>query len=500
MEPAEPVLEMKGITKEFPGVLANDHIDFDLRQGEIHGLLGENGAGKTTLMNILYGIYQPDEGEMWVRGKKVTIRSPKDAIELGIGMVHQHFKLAYPLTVLENVVLGSPVPFFSPLREAEKRINELAEKYKLQVNPRAKIWQLSAGERQRVEIIKALYRGATILILDEPTSVLTDREIADFFTVLRGMAKKNCAIVLITHKLAEVMALSNRVTVLQLGKVIQSVQTQKTSQPELAKAMVGRDVIFRLIRVPAEKGKAVLDVKDLCAYNDKGLPCLKNISFAVHEGEIFGIAGVAGNGQRELVEVITGMRRATHGKIFISGKDMTNCQTRKIAEIGVAHIPEERIDMGIVPNMSVAENLILTHQPIGSGGFLDYKHITRNADKLISDYKIATPSVQTPVKLLSGGNIQKLIVARETSVEPRLLLASHPTYGLDVSATEQIRRLLLKQRAQHTAILLVSEDLEEIMMLSDRIAVMYEGAIMGVMDAERAKSEELGLMMGGVKP
>jgi nucleoside ABC transporter ATP-binding protein len=259
-------------------------------------------------------------------------------------------------------------------------------------------------------------------------------------------------------------------------------------------------VISRLARTQAEKGKPVLDVKDLCAYNDKRLPCLKNISFTVHEGEIFGIAGVAGNGQHELVEVITGMRRATHGKIFISGKDVTNCQTRKIAEIGVAHIPEERIDTGIVPNLSVAENLILTHWPIGSKGFLDYQRINRDADKLISDYKIATPSAQTPVKLLSGGNIQKLIVAREIAAEPLLLVASHPTYGLDVSATEQIRRLLLEQRAQHTAILLVSEDLEELMMVSDRIAVMYEGAIIGVVDAERTKSEELGLMMGGVKP
>ena len=500
MESAEPILEMRGITKEFPGVLANDQIDFDLKPGEIHALLGENGAGKTTLMNILYGIYHADKGEILVGGKKVTIRSPKDAIALGIGMVHQHFKLVYPLTVLENVVLGSPVPFFSPLREAEQKINELAEKYKLQVNPQAKIWQLSAGERQRVEIIKALYRGAAILILDEPTSVLTDREITDFFNVLRDMAKKSCAIVVITHKLAEVMALSNRVTVLRHGKFAQSFETKKTNQNELARAMVGRDVISRLARIQAEKGRPVLDVKDLCAYNDKRLPCLKNISFIVHEGEIFGIAGVAGNGQHELVEVITGMRRATHGKIFISGKDVTNCQTRKIAEIGVAHIPEERIDMGIVPNLSVAENLILTHWPIGSKGSLDYQRINRDADRLISDYKIATPSAQTPVKLLSGGNIQKLIVAREMAAEPQLLVASHPTYGLDVSATEQIRRLLLKQRAQHTAILLVSEDLEDLMMLSDRIAVMYEGAIMGVVDAERAKSEELGLMMGGVKP
>ncbi len=499
MESTKPALEMKRISKEFPGVLANDCIDFNLNPGEIHALLGENGAGKTTLMNILYGICQADGGEIWIRGKKVTIRSPKDAITLGIGMVHQHFKLAYPLTVLENAVLGSPVPFFSPLREAEKKIRGLAEKYNLQIKLQAEIRQLSARERQRVEIIKALYPGASILILDEPTSVLTDREITDFFTVLQNMVKKNCAIVIITHKLAEVMRLSNRVTVLRLGKVVQSFETRKTNQKELARAMVGRDVISRLVRPQAKKGKTLLNIRDLCAYNDKGLPCLKNISFAIHEGEIFGIAGVAGNGQRELVEVITGMRRATGGKIVISGKEMTNCRTRKIVESGVAHIPEERMDMGIVPNMSVAENFILTHQPIGPK-FLDYKRITQNAEQLISDYNIAAPSVQTPVRLLSGGNIQKLIVAREISAEPRLLLASHPTYGLDVSATEQIRRLLLKQREKQTAILLVSEDLEEIMMLSDRIAVIYEGEIMEIVDAEQAKSEKLGLMMGGIKP
>jgi len=499
----ETIVEMKGIVKRFPGVLANDHIDFDVKAGEIHALLGENGAGKTTLMNILYGLYKPDEGEIYIRGEKASIKSPGDAINLGIGMVHQHFKLAYPLTVAENIVLGlSTSKFFSPLQDVEKRIHEFSEKYGLKVDPHAKIWQLSAGEQQRVEIIKALYRGADVLILDEPTSVLTSGETKDLFSTLRAMRKEGRAIIFITHKLEEVMSLSDCVTVLRNGRVITSIRTSKTNKRELARAMVGREVIFRLRRKPVKKGKVVLRVQNLYALNDKGLPSLKGVSFEVREGEILGIAGVAGNGQRELIEVITGLRKATKGEVRISGKIVTNRSPREIARECVAHVPEERIRMGTVPNMSVTENLVLTNYwrpPFSRAVFLDTSRINEYAKKLISKYDIITPSLKTPAKLLSGGNIQRLILARETSTEPRLLVAMHPTYGLDVGATEYVRRLLLKQREKKTATLLVSEDLEEIMALSDRIAVMYEGEIMGIVDAARAKREEIGLMMGGVR-
>ena len=496
-------VEMRGIVKRFPGVLANDHINFDVKAAEIHALLGENGAGKTTLMNILYGLYQPDEGEIYVHGKKVNIKSPKDAIDLGIGMVHQHFKLVDSLTVAENIVLGlSSSRFFSPLREVEKKAHEFSERYGLKVDPQAWIWQLSAGERQRVEIIKALYRGADVLILDEPTSVLTLGEIEDFFSILQAMVKEGRAIIFITHKLEEVMALSDRVTVLRNGRVVTLIRTSETNKRELAKAMVGREVIFRLRRKRIEKGEVVLKVENLHALNDKGLLSLKGISFVVREGEIFGIAGVAGNGQRELVEVITGLRKAIKGEVSILGENVTNHSAREIAKRGVAHIPGERIRMGIVTDMSVAENLVLTNywRPTFSKALLlDTSRINEHAKKGISEYNIVTPSPNTPAKLLSGGNIQRVILARETSTEPHLLVAVHPTYGLDVGATEYIRQLLLKQRERKTAVLLVSEDLEEIMALSDRIAVMYEGNMMGLVDAARAKREEIGLMMGGVR-
>lgn len=499
----ETAVEMRGIVKRFPGVLANDCVNFDVKAGEIHALLGENGAGKTTLMNILYGLYQPDEGEIYVHGKKASIKSPKDAIDLGIGMVHQHFKLVDPLTVAENVVLGlSSSKFFSPLREVEEKAHEFSERYGLKFDPQARIWQLSAGERQRVEIIKALYRGADVLILDEPTSVLTPSEIEDFFPILRAMVKEGRAIIFITHKLEEVMALSDRVTVLRNGRVITSIRTSETNKRELARAMVGREVVFRLRRKLIKKGEVVLKVENLHAINDKGLLSIKGISFVVREGEIFGIAGVAGNGQRELVEVITGLRKAIKGEVSILGENVTNHSVREIAKRSVAHIPEERIRMGIVPDMSVAENLVLTNywRPTFSKALLlDTSRINEHVKRGISEYNIITPSPNTPAKLLSGGNIQRVILARETSTGPRLLVAVHPTYGLDVGATEYIRQLLLKQSERKTAVLLISEDLEEIMALSDRIAVMYEGNIIGLVDAARAKREEIGLMMGGVR-
>jgi len=498
----KPVVEMKGIVKTFPGVVANDHIDFEVRAGEIHALLGENGAGKTTLMNILFGIYQPDEGEIYVRGKRVEIRSPRDAMHLGIGMVHQHFMLVEKHTVAENIALGFATKFFFPTEEIARKIREFSEKYGLTVDPHAYIWQLSAGEQQRVEIIKALYRGADILILDEPTSVLTPKETNELFSILKRMREEGKAIIFITHKLDEVFAISDRVTVLRKGKVIGKLKTSETNKKELARLMVGREVLFRLEREPVQKGKIVLEVIDLHALNDKGLPALKGVSFTIAEGEILGLAGVAGNGQKELVEVLTGLRKAEKGKVLIRGVDVTNASPRRIAELGVAHIPEERLKHGLVPNMSVAENLILKRyykQPYCDKFFIDKKKVLKDAEELIDKFNIMTPSPMTPAKLLSGGNIQRLILARELAGSPDVIIAAHPTYGLDVGATEYIRKILLKERKRGSAILLVSEDLEEIMELSDRIAVMFEGEIMGILPAEKANLEDIGLMMAGAK-
>ncbi len=493
-------VEMRGIVKRFPGVLANDHVDLQVRAGEVHALLGENGAGKTTLMNILYGIYQPDEGEIFVKGQRVHIRSPRDAIRLGIGMVHQQFRLVPSHTVAENVVLGLPGNFFYPDRAARQRLQEFARRYGLRVDPDARIWQLSAGEQQRVEIIKALYRGADILILDEPTSMLTPREIDELMATVRRMADEGHTVIFITHKLDEVFAVSDRVTVLRQGRVVATLDTARTDKRELARLMVGREVLFRLEKHPVSVGPTVLEVKDLRVQNDRGLPAVRGVSFQIAAGEILGIAGVAGNGQRELVETLAGLRRATGGRVLLMGEDVTNRPPRILVRRGVCYVPGERL-VGTVPNLSIAENLILKtydQSPFCQGIFLNHEAIANHADRLIEQYEVITPSRETPLKLLSGGNIQRAILARETSCAPRLLIAAYPTSGLDVGATEYIRQVLLAQREQGTAVLLVSEDLEEILQLSDRIAVMFNGEIMGILPADRADLETIGLMMAGV--
>jgi len=506
------VVEMRGITKRFPGVVANDRIDFEVRAGEVHALLGENGAGKTTLMNVLYGLYQPDEGEIFVHGQKAALKSPRDAIGLGIGMVHQHFMLIPPLTVTENVILGlrsSKEPFLDT-NQAEKRIADLSKRYGLKVDPQAQIWQLSVGEQQRVEIIKALYRGADILILDEPTSVLTPPEVRELFVVLQRMAEEGKAVIFITHKLHEVMSVSHRVTVLRDGKAVSTVETGKTDEKELARMMVGREVLFRLTKKPVPKGDIVLQVEDLETLSDRGLPALKCLSFSVRQGEILGIAGVAGNGQKELAEVITGLRKATQGRVIIGGREMTDRSPGEIIEQGVSYIPEERLEVGLIMDFSVAENTILEtrRRPPFSDGwflpssktwFLNPQAIKRHAEDLISDYDVKTPSKDVPVKQLSGGNLQRLILARELSRQPKLLIAAQPTRGLDVGATEYIHSRLIKQRERGTAILLISEDLDEVLSLGDRIAVMYEGEIVGIVSGEEAEVEEIGLMMAGAK-
>lgn len=494
---------LRAITKSFPGVLANDHVDLDVRPGEVHALLGENGAGKTTLMNILYGLYRPDSGEIWVKGQRVDIRSPRDAIKLGIGMVHQHFKLVLPHTVAENVALGlSGTPFWAPARAIGQRIRELSQRYGLPVDPDRRVWELSAGEQQRVEILKALIRGAEVLILDEPTSVLTPQEVAELFKVLGRMKSEGHGIIFISHKLDEVLSVADRVTVMRRGRVVGTVAAKDANKEELARMMVGREVVFRLTKTACQPGEAALLVQDLYARNDRGLWALQGVSFHVCRGEILGIAGIAGNGQRELVEVLTGLRRAERGKVFLLGEDVTNRSPRLLSDLGCAHVPEERIRMGIIPALPVEENLILKkhHRPPFCRRFLlNLRAVRSFAYRAVEDYGIMTPSVRTPAKLLSGGNIQRLILARELSGKPAVVIAAHPTYGLDVGATEQIRQILLRQRQEGAAVLLVSEDLEEIMELSDRIAVMFRGEIMGIVSATETTLEEIGLMMAGEK-
>jgi simple sugar transport system ATP-binding protein len=494
-------LAMHGIVKRFPGVLANDHISFEARKGEIHALLGENGAGKTTLMNILFGLYHPDEGDIYVQGHLVTIRSPRDAISLGIGMVHQHYRLVDSHTVAENVVLGLRGSFLFPDRAVRRQLGEFSKRYGLHVDPNAHIWQLSAGEQQRVEIIKALYRGAEILILDEPTSMLTPSEIDELLGVIRRMAAEGHTVIFITHKLDEVFAISDRVTVLRQGRVVATQETTLTDKPALARLMVGREILFRLDKKPAQAGKTVLQVEHLQALNDRGVLALKGVSFHVSAGEILGIAGVAGNGQREMVETLVGLRPSTQGNVFVDGQNVTSQKPRTLIDRGVCYIPGERLT-GLAPGLSVAENLILKdycQKPFTQGGLLDYEAINVHADRLVAQYSVTAPSRETPVRLLSGGNIQRVILARETANAPKLLIAAHPTSGLDVGATEYIRQLLLEQRDQGSAVLLVSEDLEEVLQLSDRIAVMFGGQIMGILPADQASLETIGMMMAGVQ-
>lgn len=497
-------IELRGIVKRFPGVIANNGIDLKVRRGEIHCLLGENGAGKTTLMRVLYGLYHPEEGEIILNGQPVQMNSPRAALNHHIGMIHQHFRLVSTLSVEENIVLGldeGTGPFMN-FRKARAKISAIANEYGLSVDPQTKIWQLTVGQQQRVEILKALYREVDILIMDEPTSVLTPQEVDQLFTTLRTLVDDGLTIIFITHKLDEVMQVSNRVTVLRKGKVVSTLLTNETDKPTLARLMVGREVVFRLEKSPKELKEKLLDVNDLHALNDRGLPALRGVSFDLFGGEILGVAGVSGNGQYELAEVLTGLRKATKGKVLLAKKEVTNCSAREMNNLNVAHIPAERIRMGIVPAMSIRENLILKkyrYSPFSHGEFLNYKEIEENARRAMSDYQIAAPSCETPAKLLSGGNVQKVVLARELSENPCLIVAVHPTYGLDIGATEQVRQILLAQRERGAATLLISEDLEEIMTMSDRILVLFNGEVMGILEAESADIEEIGLMMAGTR-
>jgi simple sugar transport system ATP-binding protein len=495
---------MRNITKRFPGVIANDRITLTVRAGEVHALLGENGAGKTTLVHILYGLVQPDAGEILRRGRPVRIRSPRQATALGIGLVPQHFMLVRRHTVAENLALGLPGSrlFFS-LRRVEQQIRALAERYGLAVEPRAHVWQLSAGEQQRVEILKALMRQAEILILDEPTSVLTPPETRTLFRILELMRSEGYAIIFITHKLDEVMEIADQITVLRRGQVVTTLPRGEADQRSLAQLMVGREVTLARLPRQGTRGAPVLTVANLWAHNDRGSPALRGISFTVHSGEILGISGVAGNGQRELIEVITRLRPLAAGHVRLYGREITAYSAAALSAVGVAHIPEDRQRMGIVPAMSVAENLLLRqyhYRPFASGPFLKRRAMVQFARRAITTYDMAVTSPFTPVRLLSGGTVQRLILARELAGHPTLIVAAHPTHGLDVGATEQTHRLLLRQREQGAAVLLVSEDLEELVRLSDRILVLCAGEVMGITPAADADREQLGLMMAGVRP
>jgi len=495
------VIQLKNITKIFPGILAVDHVSLDINSHEILALLGENGAGKTTLMNVLAGIYKPNAGEIFLHRKPVKFHSPRDAIANGIGMVHQHFMLVESLTVAENIVLSLQSKSLSlDLDRVIKEISDLSSQYHIQVDPGAYIWQLSVGERQRVEIIKLLYRGADVLILDEPTAVLTPKEAIELASVLRQMANEGKAIIIITHKLNEVMSFSDRVTILRAGQVVDSMPTEKTSMEELARKMVGRKVLFQIERSVCTPGPAILELKNVGALNDKGLPALRSVSFHMCSGEILGVAGVAGNGQRELAEVISGLRPVTHGRILANGQDIANGTPLKAIQVGISHIPGDRIGVGLAANLPVSDNLTMKayrQPPITRRFFMDRAKLLVFAKDLIKTFSITPPLPETPARLLSGGNQQRLVLAREITANQGIIIAVHPSRGLDVGATESIRRTLLEQRKCGTSILLISEDLEEIMQISDRLLVFYNGQIMGRADITEISLEEISLMMAG---
>ena len=498
-------MEMQGITKRFPGVLANDQVNFDVYSNEVHALLGENGAGKSTLMRILYGLYQPDEGQITIDGQLVKIESPHDAIQNGIGMIHQHFMLVPTLTVAENVALGLPSSrgVLTDLDKVSARVVQLAELYGLEVDPEAYVWQLAVGQQQRVEIIKALYRGAALLILDEPTAVLTPQEVNELFVTLKQMVADGHALIFISHKLHEVMDISNRVTVLRDGRVVGQAAIGDVTQGELARMMVGRELMAKPEKEEIEQEKIYLALNDVWTDNDLGTPGLQGVSFELREGEILGVAGVSGNGQRELAQVINGLRPITKGTIRVGEKDISHSSPAEVIDQGVSYIPEERMVDGMIKEFTVAENLILrdyNKRPFSRAGFFNFRAISRQSQQLIQQYNVKTPSQDTPVKSLSGGNIQKLLLARELSRKPKVVVAAQPTRGLDVGATEYVHQVLIDQRAEGTAILLISEDLDEVLALSDRIIVIYEGEIMGEVLTEKATPEQLGLMMAGVRP
>lgn len=499
-----PIVELRNITKRFPGgVLANDRVSLDLRRGEILGLLGENGAGKTTLMNILYGLYRPDEGEIRLRGAPVHFHSPHDAIAHGLGMVHQHFMLVPKFTVAENLMLGQPSPrppLLADRRAVAQRILDLSAQYGLQVDPHAPVWQLSVGQEQRVEILKTLYRGAEILILDEPTAVLTPQEVDELLAILRNLAADGRSIIFISHKLREVMEVCDRIAVMRDGRLVDVVLTAQTTTQALSRMMVGREVMLRVDKAPATPGEVLLRIQNLHAEDDRGLPALRGVNLTVRAGEIVGVAGVEGNGQRELEETLRGLRPVSAGRIELCGRDVTGRTPRDIIDAGLGHVPSDRYRTGLLRDFSVAENLALVtvdRPPFTRRGLLDMNAMRSYARQLVQAFDVRTPSVDVRVAALSGGNAQKVVLAREIAHGPRVLLVAQPTRGVDVGAIEYVHRELVRRRDEGMAILLISTELDEILALSDRIVVLYQGRIVGECPAEGVSVEALGLMMGG---
>jgi simple sugar transport system ATP-binding protein len=498
---AAAVLELRGITKQFPGVVANDHIDFDLQESEVHVLLGENGAGKSTLMSIVYGLYHPDEGEILVRGRPVTMHSPRDAIRHGIGMVHQHFMLIPVMTVAENILLAiEPTHggIFLDYRAGVRRVRELSEQYGLAVDPTARVENISVAQQQRVEILKALYRGADILILDEPTAVLTPQEADELFAIIRSLKEQGKSIVFISHKLREVLEVADRISVLRRGKIVDTRPREGATEAELARLMVGREVLLRVEKPPAKPGDKLLEVEDVQAVDDRGLPAVRGVSFDVRAGEILGIAGVDGNGQTELLEVLSGLRRPLQGSVSVAGKRV-RLRTRDVIDEGVGHIPEDRQRRGLVLDFTLAENLALEDYrkpPDSRFGWLFPRRLLARATRLLVQFDVRGGSPRTRASSLSGGNQQKVVIAREISRDPRVLLAAQPTRGLDVGAIEYVHRRLVEARDAGKAVLLTSLELEEILSLSDRILVMYEGRFVGEYPPQ-VSEEELGVAMTG---
>jgi simple sugar transport system ATP-binding protein len=498
---AAPVLELRGITKQFPGVLANDHIDFDLRRGEVHALLGENGAGKSTLMSILYGLYTADSGQIFMNGEPVTISSPKHAIELGIGMVHQHFMLIPVMTVTENIVLAQE-PRQGVLLDydtATKRVRELSESFGLAVNPNARISTITVGQQQRVEILKALYRGAEILILDEPTAVLTPQEAQELFEIINELKAQGKSIVFISHKLNEVLEIADRISVLRRGKLVETIPREGATEAGLARSMVGREVLLRVEKKPAQPGEPLLQVQDLVVRDDRGLEAVRGVSFDVRTNEIVGIAGVDGNGQTELIDALTGLRHPASGSIRIGGQELSRATAREALDAGMGHIPEDRQRRGLVLEFNLAENLVLHDygkEPFSRFGWVNPRRWFRWARGLLQEFDVRGGGPTTRGASLSGGNQQKVVVAREVSRDPSVLIAAQPTRGLDVGAIEFVHRRLVEQRDAGKAVLLVSLELEEIVSLSDRILVLYEGRIVAEFPPD-VSEEELGFAMVG---
>lgn len=496
------VVEMRGITKRFGSFTANDNINLVVKKGEIHALLGENGAGKSTLMNILFGLYQPEEGKIFIKEKEVAITGPTMANELGIGMVHQHFMLVQPFTVTENIILGDERASGGVIdyKKAEREVQALSDQYGLKVDPRAVIADIGVGMQQRVEILKTLYRGADILIFDEPTAVLTPQEIDELTEIMRNLVKEGKTIIFITHKLKEIMNTCDRCTVIRRGKMIGTVNISETNENELASLMVGREVSFEIDKEPAQPKDTVLKVQNLEVNDSRNNPAVRGLDLEIKAGEIVGIAGVDGNGQSELIEAICGLLKPKSGKVILNNKDVTGLPPRKITETGLGHIPEDRHKRGLVLDFSVSENIILQtyyKKPFSSGFGIDYKAVGEYARKLIQEFDVRTPDENTPARALSGGNQQKAIIAREVDRNPSLLIAAQPTRGLDVGAIEFIHKRLIQHRDEGNAVLLVSLELEEVLKVSDRVAVIYEGKIQGWVNPKTATEEELGLLMAG---